>query len=237
MNRPVPAQLPLGIRLRDEASFDSFHGQATAPLVELLRGFSQLDQPPADSCIYLWGASGSGRSHLLQAACQQMSAAGGSSIYLPLKQLLEHPAELLEGMEGLDLLCIDDLQVLAGRNDWQEALFHLYNRLRDAGQRLLLAADCAPRQLPLELPDLVSRLGWGLVFQLPTPDDADKQAILQLRAAQRGLQLPDEVARYLLTRGGRGLDELFNLLERLDQASLQAQRRLTLPFVKQVLGW
>ena len=93
------------------------------------------------------------------------------------------------------------------------------------------------RDSGLTLPDLSSRLAWGVVFQLQNLDDQDKQQMLQLRAALRGLQLPDEVARYILSRGARGMGELFTALERLDQASLQAQHRLTIPFVKRVMGW
>ncbi|PAU87826.1 DnaA regulatory inactivator Hda [Pseudomonas sp. WN033] len=232
-----PVQLPLGIKLRDEATFASYYAGPNAGVVAALQMLADPQQELAEPCVYLWGAEGSGRSHLLQAACHRAAEAGALAMYLPLADLLEHGPSLLEGMEQVELLCLDQLDSLAGRADWEEALFHLYNRLREAGGRLLLAADAAPRAVSFGLPDLVSRLGWGLVYQLQSLDDQDKQQMLKLRAEQRGLQLSDEVARYILSRGARGMSELFDALELLDQASLQAQHRLTIPFVKRVMGW
>ncbi|MEH6564755.1 MAG: DnaA regulatory inactivator Hda [Halopseudomonas sp.] len=232
-----PVQLPLGIKLRDEATFANyFHGPNQA-VVTAVRSFADPQIEPQDNCLFLWGAEGSGRSHLLQAACHAMADAGALAMYLPLDELADESPALLEGMESVELLCIDQLDAVVGRPDWEEALFHLYNRLREQGGRLLIAAGAAPRALALGLADLASRLSWGLVFQLQTLDDQGKQEVLKLRAAQRGLQLNDEVARYILSRGARGMVELFAALERLDQASLQAQHRLTIPFVKREMGW
>ena len=190
-----------------------------------------------DTCLYLWGGPGTGRSHLLQAACHRMAEVGSLAMYLPLADVLDHGPDLLEGMEQFDLLCLDQLDALVGDAAWEEALFHLYNRLREQGGRLLVAAASAPRVMGFELPDLASRLAWGLVFQLQSLGDEDKQQMLMLRAELRGLQLGEEVARYMLNRGARGMGELFKALEQLDQASLQAQHRLTIPFVKRVMGW
>lgn len=232
-----PIQLPLGIKLRDEATFANyFHGPNDA-VVAAVADFADLQREPQDNCLLLWGPEGSGRSHLLQAACHAVADADGSAMYLPLDELADESPTLLDGMESVELLCLDQLDAVVGRADWEEALFHLYNRLREQGGRLLIAASAAPRALGLALPDLASRLGWGLVFQLQALDDQGKQEVLKLRAAQRGLQLSDEVARYILSRGARGMVELFAALERLDQASLQAQHRLTIPFVKREMGW
>ncbi|MEH6799875.1 MAG: DnaA regulatory inactivator Hda [Halopseudomonas sabulinigri] len=232
-----PIQLPLGIKLRDEATFANyFHGPNQA-VVAAVRDFADLHTEPQDTCLLLWGSDGSGRSHLLQAACHAVAEVDGLAMYLPLDELAQEPPVLLDGMESVELLCLDQLDAIVGRADWEEALFHLYNRLREQGGRLLIAASGAPRALGLCLPDLASRLSWGLVFQLQALDDQGKQEVLKLRAAQRGLQLNDEVARYILSRGARGMVELFAALERLDQASLQAQHRLTIPFVKREMGW
>ena len=232
-----PIQLPLGIKLRDEATFANyFHGPNDA-VVAAVADFADLQREPQDNCLLLWGPEGSGRSHLLQAACHAVADADGLVMYLPLDELPDESPTLLDGMESVELLCLDQLDAVVGRADWEEALFHLYNRLREQGGRLLIAASAAPRAMGLALPDLASRLGWGLVFQLQALDDQGKQEVLKLRAAQRGLQLNDEVARYILSRGARGMVELFAALERLDQASLQAQHRLTIPFVKREMGW
>ncbi|MBZ9557078.1 MULTISPECIES: DnaA regulatory inactivator Hda [Modicisalibacter] len=229
-----PAQLPLGVGLRDDATFANFLPGDNAALMGRLR--AQLDDD-GESFLFLWGGEGSGRSHLLQAACHEASARDKRALYLPLDDLGHFPPHMLEDIERLDLVAIDDLDAVIGRRRWEEGLFHGFNRLRDAGKRLVIAASAAPRQLPVQLPDLASRLTWGVTFHLHRLDDAQRFDALQLRARGRGMQLPDEVARYILHRGPRQLNELFATLERLDRASLTAQRKLTIPFVKQALGW
>jgi DnaA family protein len=233
----IPIQLPLGVRLRDDATFANYYPGANAAALGYVERLCDADAGWAESLVYLWGGDGVGRSHLLQAACLRFEQQRQAAVYLPLADVAEHGPELLDNLEQCELVCLDDLQAVAGRADWEEGLFHLFNRLRDAGGRLLLAADAAPRELALRLPDLQSRLTLALVFQLHELSDEDKLRALQLRASRRGLQLADDVGRFILTRGERGMSSLFELLERLDQASLQAQRKLTIPFLKETLGW
>lgn len=237
MSISQPMQLPLSVKLRDEATFDNYYQGPNSAVLAAVQVLADPLQEPVERCVYVWGAPGSGRSHLLQAACHSMAEAGALAMYLPLPDVLDHGPLLLDGMEEVDLLCVDGLEALVGHAAWEEALFHLYNRIQQRQGRLLVAAAAAPRVLGLHLPDLASRLGWGLVFHLQALDDQDKQKMLKLRAERRGLHLPDEVARYILSRGARGMGELFAALEQLDQASLQAQHRLTIPFVKRVMGW
>ena len=232
-----PIQLPLGVRLRDDATFANYYPGANAAALGYVEGLCEADAGWTDSLIYLWGAAGVGRSHLLQAACLRFEQRDEAAVYLPLAEVADYGPELLDNLEQCELVCLDDLEAVAGRADWEEALFHLFNRLRDAGKRLLLAAATSPRELGVQLPDLQSRLTLALVFQLQELADEDKLRALQLRASRRGLQMPDEVGRFILTRGARSMSALFELLEQLDQASLQAQRKLTIPFLKETLGW
>ncbi|HWV09432.1 MAG TPA: DnaA regulatory inactivator Hda, partial [Pseudomonas sp.] len=190
-----------------------------------------------ESLIYLLGAEGVGCSHLLQAAFLLFEQRGEQAVYLPLRELSQYGPELLDNLEQCELVCLDGLDGVVGNAEWEEALFHLFNRLRDSGRRLLLAASHSPRELAVNLPDLKSRLTLALVFQLHELSDEDKLRALQLRASRRGLHMSDEVGRFILTRGERSMSALFELLERLDQASLQAQRKLTIPFLKETLGW
>ena len=222
-------QLPLGIGLKDSATFDNFYAAGNELVLQAL-------QQGNDRMVYLWGPPGCGKTPLLQALCHATAANGSSPVYLPLQELVALSPELLEGLEQQALIAIDDIQMIAGKALWEEALFHLYNRIRDRGQRLVVSATVAPAGLALTLPDLVSRLGWGPVFQLASLTDADKRAALQMRARLRGLELGDEVAEYMLRRYPRDMDSLFNLLNQLDHASLAAQRRLTIPFVRDLLG-
>jgi DnaA family protein len=220
-------QLPLGIGLRDSATFSNFHPGANREALQALRG-------GGEQFIYLWGGAGSGKTHLLQALCQQQAEQERAVAYLPLAEPGMVP-EMLEGMESMELLAIDDLDAVAGQAAWETGLFHLYNRMRDAGARLVVTASVSPAALSIELPDLASRLSWGLTLHLAANDDAAKLAILQQRARNRGLELSDEVGGYLLRNCERDMENLIRLLERLDAASLREQRRLTIPFVKQLL--
>ncbi|MEP5764977.1 MAG: DnaA regulatory inactivator Hda [Halieaceae bacterium] len=224
-------QLALPVHLRDDATLENFLFTDALGALE-----QHLQQLSAESALYLHGGAGTGRSHLLQAACHAVS--DGEALYLPLEQLGElDPAEVLAGLESLSLICLDNLDAVAGKPDWEEALFHLINRCREQGCRLVFSAAAAPRQLAVQLADLRSRLSWGMVFQLPDVTDADKLLILQFRARQRGMTLGDETAAYIMSRASRSLAELIDVLEQLDRDSMVAQRPLTIPFVKQSLGW
>lgn len=230
-----PVQLPLGIRLRDDATFANYYAGANAAAQGYVERACHAQESWVESFIWLWGKPGSGRSHLLQAACLRAEEQGMRVLYLPLADCLDYGPEVLDGVEHCDVLALDDVQLVAGRADWEQALFHAFNRLRDAGRRLLASADRSPRELAVTLPDLHSRFNLALVFHLQELDDDEKLRALQLRASRRGLYLSDEVGRFLLGRLTRSMDALFAALERLDQASLQAQRKLTIPFVKDVL--
>ncbi|UVE16614.1 DnaA regulatory inactivator Hda [Pseudomonas sp. LS44] len=232
-----PIQLPLGVRLRDDATFANYYPGANAAALGYVERLCEADAGWTESLIYVWGGEGVGRSHLLQAACLRFEQRGEQAVYLPLGDVAEYGPALLDNLEQCELVCLDDLDAVAGNDEWEEALFHLFNRLRDSGRRLLLAASTSPRELAVDLADLQSRLSLALVFQLQSLSDEDKLRALQLRASRRGLHLTDEVGRFILTRGTRSMSGLFELLERLDQASLQAQRKLTIPFLKEVLDW
>jgi DnaA family protein len=228
----MSTQLPLDVRLEDGASFDSFVAGENGLAVDCLRG---LAQGSGESQALLWGASGSGKSHLLQAVCRVANHGGAPSAYMPLTSLAGLGPSLVEGLATRRVVCIDDTERVLGDSGWEEALFGLINEARGSGCRLVFAAGTAPAELPVTLADLRSRLLWGPVFRLEPPDDHDKLLILQHRAAARGFELPEESARYLLTRYPRDLRELLKLLNRIDIATLAAQRRATLPFIKSVL--
>jgi DnaA-homolog protein len=218
-------QLALGIRLRAEALFASFWPGENAEVVAALKA-------PSAAPLWLWGARGTGKTHLLQAVC---AAAGDTAAYFPLDRSLALPPDALAGYERTPLLCLDDVDAVAGDLAWERALFRLFNEAADLGSRLIFAAAAAPRQSPWLLEDWRSRAAACIVYQLRELDDGGRIAALQLRAAQRGLQLPDETVEYLLKRMPRDLHSLFEVLDQLDEASLVAQRRLTIPFIRDAL--
>lgn len=225
-------QLALELQLRASARFSSY---VAGPNAELLRQVQQLAQGEGESFVLCWGPTGSGKTHLLQACCHAATEQGHSVAYLSLKDLDSMPPEVLEGWEQFERVCLDDLEQVAGRPDWEEAVFHLYNRVREQGGRLLVSAASAPAQLGVALADLQSRLSWGVVYPIHALDDSQRCEAMRLRARQKGCELPDETAVYLLRRLPRELPALFDTLDRLDEASLAAQRKLTIPFVKSVL--
>ena len=230
MNNP---QLPLGLELRDSARFDGFFAGPNREAVDSLR-LAAAGQ--GESLVYIAGPAGMGKTHLLQAACHHAAGNRRASTYLPMQQLFELAPAVLEGMEQMDLVCLDDVQLMAGDEAWEHGLFNLFNRLREAGGSLLVAGEQRPGLTGFCLPDLVSRLGWGVTYVLRPLDDADMLAALSCRAAGRGLELPEETASFLLKRIPRDPASVFNLLDRLDEASMIEQRRLTIPFVKSVLA-
>jgi len=226
-------QLPLGVRLRETATFANYYPGANQGVVDLLRDSLAADR----EFIYLWGATGSGKTHLLQAVCHLESSRAQPLAYFPLREAAAFSAEVLEGVEELPLVIVDDIDAVAGQAAWEQALFHLYNRIRDRDGRLIMTGSHNPTMIGVALADLRSRLAAGLVLQLRALDDHAKAEALRLQARQRGMEMPLEVAAYLLRRSPRDMTALFALLDLLDQASLAAQRRLTVPFVKEVLQY
>jgi DnaA family protein len=217
-------QLALGVRLRADARFESFWPGANGEAVAAL-------QAPGVGPVWLWGASGSGKTHLLQAVC---AATGEEAAYFPLASLAL-PPDSLAGFERSRVLCVDDADAVAGDLAWEKALFRLFNEAAELRSRLIFAAAAPPRQLDWSLEDWRSRAAACIVYQLRELDDPGRIEALRLRAAQRGLQLPYETSEYLLKRMPRDLRSLFDILDQLDEESLVAQRRLTIPFIRDAL--
>jgi len=228
-------QLALNLRLRDASSFENYFVARNREAVERLqRAMQNLGGAPHTpaSWLYLWGEPGTGKTHLLEAACRAAQEQGHAPLYVPLAEKTGLTPALLEDVEEVPLVCVDDVEAIAGDAAWEAALFALYERLRAHGGMLVLAARTSPAAIGLKLADLATRLAAGLVYQLQPLTDAEKIAALRLRAQRRGLDMTEEVANYLLTRFSRDTHSLFALLDKLDTATLAAQRRLTIPFLR-----
>ncbi|ODS63011.1 MAG: DnaA regulatory inactivator Hda [Arenimonas sp. SCN 70-307] len=228
MNTP---QLPLGLRSPPDQRLDAFLGNdpARAAVGAAARG-------EAGDWLFLAGPPGSGKSHLLLAACAEAVAAGRRAAYLPMAAFAGRLASGLAQQEGADLVCLDGLEFIAGNAADEEALFHFHNRARAADSAVLYAARGNPGAIGLQLRDLVTRLGQCARFTLEPLDEDGRRAVLRQRAARRGLELDEAVLDYLLRRVDRDLASLTRLLDQLDRASLAAQRRITIPFLRQQLG-
>lgn len=223
------SQLALPLSLADHAVFASFLPSGNEEVVNLLDGIATTSL--GDGC-WIWGAASTGKTHLLQAVCER---AGDRSVYLPLDVLIDAGPELIEGLQSRDIICIDDISSVAGSDAWERALFILYNELVPHGGQLVVAARMAPRECPFALADLASRMSQLPTYNVQALDEQDRAAALKLRAGHRGLDLPDDTARFLLNRSRRDMRSLYELLDILDREALRAQRRLTVPFVRDVL--
>ncbi len=232
----MSAQLALNLRLRESASLANFHPARNAEALDCLRRAldSLTAEKPTEPVVYLWGPSGSGRTHLLQAACHRAQALALSFVYVPFNEVHSLSPSLLDGFESAALVCLDDLHAIAGSRAWEEAVFALTERLRARDGLLVVAADAPPVQLKITLPDLITRLSCGPVYPLQLLDDEEKLAALQLRASRLGLELPLDVARYVLARYPRDMGSLFAWLDRTDRQAFVSQRRLTIPFVREL---
>jgi DnaA family protein len=224
-------QLPLGVRLPDRAVFASFLPARNGQAVEHAR---QVANAELAGTTWLCGPGGAGKTHLLQAVCAQASATMRAG-YLPLAELGNLGVGVLEGLRQLECLCLDDVDKVVGQLEWERAIFGVLREIEETGGRLVVSAQAPPALLKWVLPDLGSRFSASAIFQLRVLDEGEQQAALQLRARLRGFDLPEETSRWLQRRYPRDMRKLYELLDTLDEAALVAQRRLTVPFIREVL--
>ena len=229
------SQMALGVKLRDDARFDNFHGSRNQEVAHRLE--QVVTNPGGLPVVVICGDSDTGKSHLLQAVCHRADQLGQSAVCISIEELLPFGPEALAGLDSHQVVCLDDLERVAGDPDWEEAVFHLYNRILDRNGLLVVSMADVPGAFPFGLADLGSRLAHGLLLQLRVYRDEDRMRILVARAEQRGMVLSDDVAGFIMRRAPRRLGVLLAMLNTLDENSLQAQRRLTIPFVKSVMAW
>jgi DnaA family protein len=225
-------QLPLSVQLKQDISFDTFVPGRNGETLNALRKFVLGD---SNQFLYLWGPQAVGKTHLLQAACGQAQALGKGVAYLPLSQANALDPGIMQDLDLLNLNCLDDIQFICARADWEQAAFNLFNRLWEHGGRLVISANAAPARLPIVLPDLKSRLAWGPAYRVQGLDDEDRLRLLVQSARRRGLELSRETGLYLLRRCPRDNHFLQRLLDHLDRYSMATQRRLTIPLVREAL--
>lgn len=224
-------QLLLPLQARHDLSLADIPPQAFASVLSALSQLmlGQLSQ------VYIWGEPGSGRSLLLSALMASQSNAS-HGVLLPLKEVVFMPVEMLDGLEQCPLVVLDDIDALAQWPQWQEAVFHFYNRMQAVGGRLLVTGAQPPSDLPLGLADLRSRMAVSSVYALPACSDAVRSELLVVAAARRGWDLGEDIVSYLLSRGPRRLGRFWELIEQLDKLTLQQKRPLTIPLIRECLS-
>lgn len=226
-------QLPLHLNPSELYALENFHF-AKQELAGAMTSFCREDDI---EFLYLWGEEGVGKTHLLLAVAEVIQKQGSRVAYLPMAEIVSSSSPaILSQLEQLDLLCIDELESLSGKIDWQEALFHCFNRLKQSSCRLLVSARYNPELLSFELADLHSRLATGLIYQVTALDDDDKRHVIVKQLSSRGLAVSEDVIQYLLRHYSRDMRRLALLMDELDKASMAEKRRLTIPFIKQIIN-
>ena len=233
MSTLIHPQLPLGFEASELFTFESYVAGSNSVAVGLAQ---QLASGQGEKQLYFWGESGLGKSHLLQACCNLAAKNKQTVCYLTQSEIAGQSADMFDGLEQLELICLDDIETWLVDANWETALFDLINRVRENKSRLIMASAHPPEEAFVQLPDLRSRLAWGPVFQLQALSDKEKFQALRFRAKQSGLELPENVADYLMQRYPRDMFGLFERLAVLDKASMAMQRKLTVPLVKSVFG-
>lgn len=227
-------QLPLPVRLRDAFLFSSYYAGRNQVVVDALRAIDTSRAGEGTTCIFLQGGASLGKTHLLQALCAGRGHEDPAA-YIPLRCGLGMGEDLLSGYRHHSLVCLDDVEAIAGEHGWERALFRLHQELQEQGGRLIVSARQPPVALGLRLRDLTSRLSGGVRLTLQPLAEEERLAALQLRAQLRGFELPEETGWFLLRRLPRDMASLCAFLDKLDEASLIAKRRLTVPFVRNVI--
>jgi len=228
----MTSQLPLDLSLQQGQYFNNYIPGKNVSVVQQLTDAIEQD---SGQFVYLCGNPGVGKTHLLLAACHHIGQLSHPVSFICLRQHKEYGPTLLEDLQTVDLLCIDNVDAIAGNASWEQALFNLYNVLRESAVPLIVSARYVPNVSEFTLPDLVSRFNWGLTIKLHELADEEKIKALQLRATEMGIELPEDVGQYMLKRSPREMHVLFELLDKLDYQSLASQRKLTIPFVKTVI--
>lgn len=225
------SQLALPLKLQDHAVFESFLPGGNEALVAFLESTVATG---AGTGGWIWGAPSTGKTHLLQAVCER---AADRAQFLPLNDFRHAGPAVLEGLQSRQFVCLDDVDSVAGDAQWEVGLFSLFNALRDTGMVLVCSAAAPARESNFALADLVSRFSMLPAFHIEPLKEPERIEALQLRAHHRGLDLPAETASYLLLRSKRDMASLYALLDKLDSEALKAQRKLTIPFVREVLDF
>ena len=229
----ITRQVPVHFEFRANQTFDDFFPGTN---LEIINHLQTSIAGNGERQVFLWGQSGLGKSHLLQACCQQAQSLQLSSFYFALSPLELPDPELLTGLDKFDVVCFDNIEHIAGNQAWELGFFNFFNLHRDQGHTLILSAACPPNEIAIQLPDLKTRLNWGLTLKIQPLCDTDRITALIFKAGQMGFEISPQAGRFLLTHYDRDLSSLWALLTKLDRASLAAKRKLTIPFLKQILN-
>ena len=221
-------QIPLPVEISQYMTFESFFVGQNSALIDALNAQDQ-------KLIWITAETGNGKTHLLSSLCNQYDLDNKRIQYLSMKDSDDYSPEIIEGLEGLDLIAIDDIDCVIGQYTWEEKLMVLYESILTSNTRLIMASKKTPKGLNFLIPDLASRFSLGLLFKINPLDDDELVVAIQYHANARGFDLPDDSAQFIMKRTVRSVTSLMDILDILEYESLSSQRKLTIPFIKSVL--
>lgn len=227
----MPVQLPLQFEFQATQNFSTFYAGDNKEVINHLKLIFTSDEQQ----IFLWGNAGTGKTHLLQATSQDANNYGKTSFFFSLDVKTLPAPSMLDGLENFDLVCFDNIDQIAGNSDWEHAFFNFFNLHRDANKKLILSAPSPPKFTAIQLPDLKTRMNWGLTLKLQALTDEQQVNALIYKANDLGFEIPLNVGKFLMTHYARDLPSIWVLLKKIDHATLAAKRKLTIPFLKQIM--
>tara|TARA_Y100000590_G_scaffold17007_2_gene20377 strand:+ start:2079 stop:2786 length:708 start_codon:yes stop_codon:yes gene_type:complete len=230
---PSLTQIPFKFDNFKKRDFNSFFQGENKDLLYFL---NTMIKTRSNNSIYIWGPQGTGKTHLLQAACKKANEMDWHVTYIPLEQYRDFSIDILDGLGKLDLVCIDDLEFIIDNIEWQQRVTLLFNEIRDNKNSIIISSKISPNNIKIDLDDLKSRLVWGHVFKIKAADDELKIKILKKEANERSFNLNDDVVEFLIRRSNRDLTSLIEILDEIDRSSLAAKRKITVPFVKELIS-
>ena len=221
-------QLLIPVAVSEHMVFDSFY---PGPNLEVYQSL----QTNIQKLLWISGTKGSGKTHLLQATFHHSINLSYASLYIPMQEFDQFSPEILDDLDQLDLICIDDIEFILGNQVWERKLLDLYERLQITDAHLVITSHEPPKGINFFLPDLASRFSMSVVHQLEILSETEMMSAIQMHAEIRGFHLPNESANYLLKRVERSVGSLVEIIKILDYESLSKQRKLTIPFIKNIL--
>jgi len=201
----------------------------------IIANLKALISAKGESMIGLWGASDSGKTHLIN-ACAHFARQQGKRFQLyDGMELAQCDADDFEDLANCQVLAVDNLDALCGIQKWEERFYQIINSCSNEGLYMIFTLTQNPSQLDCRLADFQSRLSWGLLLQLQMVEEKEIGDIIRRRAGMLGIELSREAIAYLLVHYSRRLSKQIEILGVLDRASLSAQKKITVPLIKQTL--
>jgi DnaA family protein len=228
MNKPKQLTFPWN-NVNKSSLEGFFTSRENSHLLSLLKDSDFLDD------LFIYGTKESGKTFLLQAMCNSYSSVSKLSLYIPLKKVMNYGVEIFESLENIDLICIDGIEEVISKIEWEKAIFNLINKALISETRLILTSSKDLKSLNFSLPDLESRIRKIQSYELYPINDEDIFDALKYISKLTSINLGDKEARYLVTYSQRNISNLVHILESLDQLSMEMKRKITIPLIKEVI--